>query len=89
MPMTAPNVSRRGTREGAAAPVGDVPSALGAGGIDVALDVAEVAMAGTSVLAVVVVVVVVGPLVPVLEADASVLLGSVAVDASDEDGLSR
>lgn len=87
MPMTAPNVSRRGTRGGTAPPVGATASALGAAGIDVTGVVREVAM-GVPSLAVVIG----GWLVAELEANSTVLLGPVLDEAPDEleaDGLSR
>lgn len=101
MPITAPNVSRRGTRVGIAPPVDplvdDAPPASGATGTDVALAGTEVKLEGTPVL-------IVSLLEPVavaemeaeLDADSTPPLlvsvaVAVAVDATtelEEDGLS-
>lgn len=92
MPITAPNVSRRGTRVGIAPPVdpavAEAPDASGAIGAEVAVSgvEAEVELEGTPVLVIV-------PLVtpvdngiadpPVLVADSNPLLALVLEDATD------
>jgi hypothetical protein len=83
IPITAPNVSRRGTRVGTAPPVdppvAEAPGALGAMGADVAVPGVEVELEGTPVLLMV-------PLVTPVESGTAerVELGLVLEGATDE-----